>query len=166
MHADVFRYQYINDMLVRMLVYSGVNASSAYVNHHDLHKPVFSKEILNKIIASTAYRNLRILVGLSLTRVCFVCFLDDVDDLLALEAGDAFCVIVFFFGVLTLFSGPLAVIGNVLYVLSFSLGAGPVPVLLLPEIFASRIRAKAVALSLCMHSSIVVDTMGAIVGGY
>lgn len=37
------------------------------------------------------------------------------------------------------------------YVLSFSLGAGPVPALLLPEIFSSRIRAKAVALSLGMH---------------
>lgn len=49
------------------------------------------------------------------------------------------------------YSGPLAVIGTVLYVLSFSLGAGPVPALLLPEIFASRIRAKAVALSLGMH---------------
>jgi hypothetical protein len=36
-------------------------------------------------------------------------------------------------------------------VLSFALGAGPVPALLLPEIFASRIRAKAVALSLGMH---------------
>ncbi|KAF6137391.1 hypothetical protein GIB67_036428 [Kingdonia uniflora] len=49
------------------------------------------------------------------------------------------------------YSGPLAVVGTVLYVLSFSLGAGPVPALLLPEIFASRIRAKAVALSLGMH---------------
>ncbi|KAH7556891.1 hypothetical protein JRO89_XS11G0008100 [Xanthoceras sorbifolium] len=49
------------------------------------------------------------------------------------------------------YSGPLAVLGTVLYVLSFSLGAGPVPALLLPEIFASRIRAKAVALSLGMH---------------
>ncbi|KZV42235.1 hexose transporter [Dorcoceras hygrometricum] len=48
-------------------------------------------------------------------------------------------------------SGTLAVLGTVLYVLSFSLGAGPVPALLLPEIFASRIRAKAVALSLGMH---------------
>lgn len=37
------------------------------------------------------------------------------------------------------------------YVLSFSLGAGPVPALLLPEIFSSRIRAKAVALSLGVH---------------
>ncbi|KAJ0692366.1 putative major facilitator, sugar transporter, major facilitator superfamily [Helianthus annuus] len=53
--------------------------------------------------------------------------------------------------ILTPYSGPLAVIGTVLYVLSFSLGAGPVPALLLPEIFASRIRAKAVALSLGMH---------------
>ncbi|KAL0395940.1 UNVERIFIED_CONTAM: Plastidic glucose transporter 4 [Sesamum calycinum] len=49
------------------------------------------------------------------------------------------------------YSGTLAVLGTVLYVLSFSLGAGPVPALLLPEIFASRIRAKAVALSLGMH---------------
>ncbi|XP_062080996.1 plastidic glucose transporter 4-like [Humulus lupulus] len=53
--------------------------------------------------------------------------------------------------VLAPYSGPLAVLGTVLYVLSFSLGVGPVPALLLPEIFASRIRAKAVALSLGMH---------------
>ncbi|KAL8248854.1 hypothetical protein R6Q59_005722 [Mikania micrantha] len=53
--------------------------------------------------------------------------------------------------VLAPYSGPLAVFGTILYVLSFSLGAGPVPALLLPEIFASRIRAKAVALSLGMH---------------
>ncbi|KAI5004396.1 hypothetical protein ZWY2020_031639 [Hordeum vulgare] len=52
---------------------------------------------------------------------------------------------------LTPYSGTLAVVGTVLYVLSFALGAGPVPALLLPEIFASRIRAKAVALSLGMH---------------
>lgn len=53
--------------------------------------------------------------------------------------------------VLAPYAGTLAVVGTVLYVLSFSLGAGPVPALLLPEIFASRIRAKAVALSLATH---------------
>ncbi|ERN04021.1 plastidic glucose transporter 4 [Amborella trichopoda] len=53
--------------------------------------------------------------------------------------------------VLAPYSGTLAVLGTVLYVLSFSLGTGPVPALLLPEIFASRIRAKAVALSLGTH---------------
>ncbi|BAU01628.1 Plastidic glucose transporter [Vigna angularis] len=53
--------------------------------------------------------------------------------------------------VLVPYSGTLAVLGTVLYVLSFSLGAGPVPALLLPEIFASRIRAKAVSLSLGTH---------------
>ncbi|KAK4776237.1 hypothetical protein SAY87_024198 [Trapa incisa] len=53
--------------------------------------------------------------------------------------------------ILAPYSGSLSVIGTVLYVLSFSLGAGPVPALLLPEIFASRIRAKAVSLSLGMH---------------
>ncbi|CAL5185744.1 unnamed protein product [Lathyrus oleraceus] len=53
--------------------------------------------------------------------------------------------------VLAPYSGPLAVLGTVFYVLSFSLGAGPVPALLLPEIFASRIRAKAVSLALGMH---------------
>ncbi|XP_075498511.1 plastidic glucose transporter 4-like isoform X3 [Primulina tabacum] len=57
----------------------------------------------------------------------------------------------FTWNALTSYSGTLAVLGTVLYVLSFSLGAGPVPALLLPEIFASRIRAKAVALSLGMH---------------
>ncbi|KAK9118208.1 hypothetical protein Scep_016301 [Stephania cephalantha] len=53
--------------------------------------------------------------------------------------------------VLAPYSGTLALLGTILYVLSFSLGAGPVPALLLPEIFASRIRAKAVSLSLGMH---------------
>ncbi|OWM64424.1 hypothetical protein CDL15_Pgr020391 [Punica granatum] len=57
----------------------------------------------------------------------------------------------FTWNVLAPYAGSLAVIGTVLYVLSFSLGAGPVPALLLPEIFASRIRAKAVSLSLGMH---------------
>ncbi|MQM10255.1 hypothetical protein Taro_043146, partial [Colocasia esculenta] len=57
----------------------------------------------------------------------------------------------FSWSVLAPYSGTMAVLGTVLYVLSFSLGAGPVPALLLPEIFASRIRAKAVALSLGMH---------------
>ncbi|KAM7520259.1 hypothetical protein LguiB_019221 [Lonicera macranthoides] len=57
----------------------------------------------------------------------------------------------FSWNVLAPYSGPLAVLGTVLYVLSFSLGAGPVPALLLSEIFPSRIRAKAVALSLGMH---------------
>ncbi|WVZ05443.1 hypothetical protein V8G54_018789 [Vigna mungo] len=53
--------------------------------------------------------------------------------------------------VLAPYSGTLAVLGTVFYVLSFSLGAGPVPALLLPEIFASRIRAKAISLSLGTH---------------
>ncbi|XP_063950630.1 uncharacterized protein LOC108220429 isoform X2 [Daucus carota subsp. sativus] len=53
--------------------------------------------------------------------------------------------------VLAPYSGKVAVVGTVLYVLFFSLGAGPVPALLLPEIFPSRIRAKAVALSWGMH---------------
>ncbi|KAI7734363.1 hypothetical protein M8C21_019466, partial [Ambrosia artemisiifolia] len=42
-------------------------------------------------------------------------------------------------------------IGQRRYMLSFSLGAGPVPSLLLPKIFFSRVRAKAVALSLTMR---------------
>lgn len=37
------------------------------------------------------------------------------------------------------------------FILAFSLGAGPVPGPLLPEIFGARIRAKAVALSLGVH---------------
>ncbi|KAK1363617.1 Plastidic glucose transporter 4 [Heracleum sosnowskyi] len=57
----------------------------------------------------------------------------------------------FSWNLLAPYSGTLAVVGTILYVLSFSLGAGPVPALILPEIFASRIRAKAVALSLGMH---------------
>ncbi|CAK9224175.1 unnamed protein product [Sphagnum troendelagicum] len=49
------------------------------------------------------------------------------------------------------FSGILSVLGTITYVVAFSLGAGPVPALLLAEIFASRIRPKAIALSLGVH---------------
>ncbi|XP_078431930.1 putative plastidic glucose transporter 2 isoform X2 [Wolffia australiana] len=45
----------------------------------------------------------------------------------------------------------LSVFGMIVFVLSFALGAGPVPGLLLPEIFPSRIRAKAMALCMCVH---------------
>lgn len=69
--------------------------------------------------------------------------------------GMAFSMLVLSLGLswpaLSAYSGMLAVLGTVSYVLAFSLGAGPVPALLLPEIFASRIRAKAVSLSLGVH---------------
>ncbi|XP_042475930.1 probable plastidic glucose transporter 2 isoform X1 [Macadamia integrifolia] len=45
----------------------------------------------------------------------------------------------------------LSVGGMLLFVLTFALGAGPVPGLLLPEIFPSRIRAKAMAVCLSVH---------------
>ncbi|XP_062218832.1 probable plastidic glucose transporter 2 [Phragmites australis] len=45
----------------------------------------------------------------------------------------------------------LSVGGMLLFVLSFSLGAGPVPGLLLPEIFPNKIRAKAMALCMSVH---------------
>lgn len=45
----------------------------------------------------------------------------------------------------------LSVGGVLLYVLTFAVGAGPVPGLLLPEIFPSRIRAKAIAFCMSVH---------------
>jgi sugar porter (SP) family MFS transporter len=45
----------------------------------------------------------------------------------------------------------LSVGGILLVVLTFALGAGPVPGLLLPEIFPSRIRAKAMAICMSVH---------------
>ncbi|XP_015898271.1 probable plastidic glucose transporter 2 isoform X1 [Ziziphus jujuba] len=45
----------------------------------------------------------------------------------------------------------LSVGGMLMFVLTFALGAGPVPSLLLPEIFPSRIRAKAMAICLSVH---------------
>ncbi|KAM3297870.1 hypothetical protein ACQJBY_039698 [Aegilops geniculata] len=45
----------------------------------------------------------------------------------------------------------LSVGGILLFVLAFSLGAGPVPGLLLPEIFPNKIRAKAMALCMSVH---------------
>ncbi|XP_043704560.1 probable plastidic glucose transporter 2 isoform X3 [Telopea speciosissima] len=48
----------------------------------------------------------------------------------------------------------LSVSGMLLFVLTFAVGAGPVPGLLLPEIFPSRIRAKAMAVCLSVHWAI------------
>lgn len=45
----------------------------------------------------------------------------------------------------------LSVGGMLMFVLTFALGAGPVPSLLLPEIFPSRIRAKAMAVCMSVH---------------
>uniref|UniRef100_A0A0D6QUC2 Major facilitator superfamily (MFS) profile domain-containing protein n=1 Tax=Araucaria cunninghamii TaxID=56994 RepID=A0A0D6QUC2_ARACU len=45
----------------------------------------------------------------------------------------------------------LSVGGTLLFVFMFAIGAGPVPGLLLPEIFNSRIRAKAMAFCMCVH---------------
>ncbi|XP_051149114.1 probable plastidic glucose transporter 2 isoform X3 [Andrographis paniculata] len=45
----------------------------------------------------------------------------------------------------------LSVGGMLLFVLLFAVGAGPVPSLLLPEIFPNRIRAKAVAFAMSVH---------------
>lgn len=45
----------------------------------------------------------------------------------------------------------LSVSGMLLFVLTFALGAGPVPGLLLPEIFPNRIRAKAMAVCMSVH---------------
>lgn len=47
--------------------------------------------------------------------------------------------------------GIVSLFGTLMYVLSFALGVGPVPALLLPEIFPNRIRAKAMAVSMCVH---------------
>ncbi|GAQ91744.1 hexose transporter [Klebsormidium nitens] len=49
------------------------------------------------------------------------------------------------------YSGTIAVVGTVLYVLAFSFGVGPVPGLLAGEILPARIRAKGVSLALFTH---------------
>ncbi|KAL2650798.1 hypothetical protein R1flu_018926 [Riccia fluitans] len=48
-------------------------------------------------------------------------------------------------------SHTLSVIGNLTYVFTFALGAGPVTALIIPEMCSTRIRAKALAVSLCVH---------------
>lgn len=49
------------------------------------------------------------------------------------------------------FSAALAVLATISYMLAFSYGTGPVPALLLSEMFALQIRAKAMAVSLGVH---------------
>jgi sugar porter (SP) family MFS transporter len=49
------------------------------------------------------------------------------------------------------FNASVALLGTLLYVFMFALGAGPVPALLLPEIFPDRIRAKGMAVAMCVH---------------
>ncbi|KAL3700840.1 hypothetical protein R1sor_018862 [Riccia sorocarpa] len=48
-------------------------------------------------------------------------------------------------------SHTLSVVGNLTYVFTFALGAGPVTALIIPEMCSTRIRAKALAVSLCVH---------------
>ncbi|CAM6120266.1 unnamed protein product [Calypogeia fissa] len=53
--------------------------------------------------------------------------------------------------VLAPMQGHLSLLATLSYVFMFAVGAGPVPALLLPEIFASRIRAKAMSVAMCVH---------------
>ncbi|KAH7447460.1 hypothetical protein KP509_01G108000 [Ceratopteris richardii] len=48
-------------------------------------------------------------------------------------------------------SHSLAVIGTLLYVYTFALGAGPVTGIIIPELTSTQARAKTVAVSLCVH---------------
>ncbi|BFI24319.1 hypothetical protein MPTK2_1g10400 [Marchantia polymorpha subsp. ruderalis] len=48
-------------------------------------------------------------------------------------------------------SHTFSVVGNLTYVFTFALGAGPVTALIIPEMCSTRIRAKALAVSLCVH---------------
>lgn len=48
-------------------------------------------------------------------------------------------------------TGPIALVGTLAYILSFAMGAGPVPGLLVPEITAARIRGRAVSLAMVSH---------------
>ncbi|KAH9536452.1 hypothetical protein CY35_17G109700 [Sphagnum magellanicum] len=47
--------------------------------------------------------------------------------------------------------GSIALLGTLVYVFMFALGAGPVPGLLLPEIFPDCIHAKGMAVAMCVH---------------
>lgn len=47
--------------------------------------------------------------------------------------------------------GPVALAGTLVYVFMFALGAGPVPALILPELFGDQIRAKALSVAMCVH---------------
>ncbi|KAL3699632.1 hypothetical protein R1sor_017654 [Riccia sorocarpa] len=53
--------------------------------------------------------------------------------------------------ILAPYQGVLSLVATLSYVFMFALGAGPVPGLLLPEIFASRIRGKAITVAMCVH---------------
>eukprot|EP00249_Psilotum_nudum_P011855 c23426_g1_i1 orf=446-1906(-) len=55
------------------------------------------------------------------------------------------------FPALAAINGYFSLCGTLMYVFMFALGAGPVPALLLPEIFPNRIRAKAMAVCMCVH---------------
>lgn len=52
---------------------------------------------------------------------------------------------------LATYSGPIALVGTLAYILAFAFGAGPVPGLLVPEITAAKVRGRAVALAMGSH---------------
>jgi len=49
------------------------------------------------------------------------------------------------------FSGAIALLGTLVYVLGFAIGAGPVPSLLMPEILPASVRGKGVSLAMLTH---------------
>ena len=51
------------------------------------------------------------------------------------------------------YSGTIALVGTLAYVLSFALGAGPVPGLLVPEITPARIRGEQLQFGVCFTLS-------------
>lgn len=53
--------------------------------------------------------------------------------------------------VLSAAKGAVALVGTLAFVFMFALGAGPVPALILPELFANQIRAKALSVAMCVH---------------
>ncbi|GMH43045.1 hypothetical protein BSKO_10967 [Bryopsis sp. KO-2023] len=52
---------------------------------------------------------------------------------------------------LSAFSGPIALIGTLVYIMSFGLGVGPVPALVIPEIAPAEIRGSAMSLAMLTH---------------
>ena len=145
---ELFRPLTISLLIMLFQQFSGINAVMFYT------VSIFKDAGLTETGSGLANSNMAtVIIGaVQVAATLMACYL--IDKLgrrkLLIIAGCLMCLSCFFFGIYYQMktaegnqNGQLAIICLVVYIIGFSLGWGPVPMLLIPEIFPSRARGTA-----------------------